>query len=167
MRQECTALPSNSDSGTLCALLTATIVSSRRSVLDNAIQEKPCYEKLFLNNFCCNDPKKKYQYVQDLKNGLTAPCVLYTASLGSNIGNYHFMWKIPRGVTLEAATIENVPIIDKIKRSLPTYHSRALRKEFVTRFGLIASGVKSHVLRQIYRELTGMCAWGECMPLCI
>ena len=91
--------------------------------------------------------------------GLTLPSLMYTASLGSNFGNRVFIWKIPQGVSLEAATLENMRVINQIKQSLPTYHSRALRRAFINRFGLVASGVKSHVLRQIYHELTGMCVW--------
>ena len=78
---------------------------------------------------------------------------MYTASLGSNFGNHDFIWKIPQGVSLKAATI----VINQIKQSLAT--SRALRRAFINRFGLVARGVKSHVLRQIYHELTRMCVW--------
>ena len=91
--------------------------------------------------------------MQDLKKGLIVPSIMYTASLGSNFGNHVFIWKIPQGVSLEAATVENMHVINQIKQSLPTYHSRALRRAFINRFGLVASGVKSHVLRQI------MCVW--------
>ena len=138
-------------------------MSSRLTPLNDAIREKSCYDKLFVNDFCSVDPKKKYKYVQDLKNGLTVPSVMYTASLHSNLGNHVFIWKIPRGLSLEAATVENMHVINQIKQSLPTYHSRVLRRDFVNRFGLVTSGVKSHVLRQIYHELTGMCV---CVCVC-
>ena len=118
----------DTDSGTVRVLPTNTSVSCRIAPLDKIMQEKPCYEKVGINDFCSVDPKIKYQYVQDLKKGLTIPCILYTASLGSNLGNHLFLWKIPHGVTLEAATTENVRIIDSIKRALPTYHSRAMRR---------------------------------------
>ena len=157
VRQESIGESSDSDSGTVNGLPTVTVVSSRLRALDSTMQEKPCYEKVAVNDYCSADPKKKYQYILDLRKGLTVSTILYTCSLGSNLGNYHFLWKIPRSVTLEAATNENVRIIDQIKGSLPTYHSRTLRKEFMNRFGLIAGNVKSHVLRQIYRELTGWC----------
>ena len=150
------AVVPDTDSGTICVLPTNTSVNSRIAPLDNAMQEKPCYELVGVNDFCSVDPKKKYQYVQDLKKGLSTPCILYTASLGSNLGNHLFLWKIPHGVTLEAATTENIRIIDSIKRALPTYHSRAMRREFMNRFGLITGRVKSHVLRKIYQELTGV-----------
>ena len=151
-RHKCTVVP-DSDSGSLCVLPTTTVVSSRLTSLKDAIQEKSCYDMLFVNDFCSVDPKKKYQYVQDLKKGLTVPSIMYTASLGPNFGNH------AQGISLEAATVEDMRIINQIKQTLPTYHSRALRRAFMNRFGLVASGAKSHVLRQIYHELTGMCVW--------
>ena len=138
-RHECMAF-SDSDSGTLSVLPVITVVSSRLAALDCAIREKSCYDKMFVNDFCSVDPKRKYQYVQDSKKGLTVSCVMYTASLGSNLGNHLFVWRIPQGVSLEAATVENMRIIDQIKQSLPTYHSRALRREFMNRFGLVTVG---------------------------
>ena len=159
-RHECTVVP-DSDSGCLCVLPTVAVVNNRLTPLNSAIREKSCYDKLFVNDFCSVDPKKKYKYVQDSKKGLTVPSVMYTASLGSN---HVFIWKIPQGVSLEAATVENMRVINQIKQSLPTYHSRVLRRDFVNRFGLVTSGVKSHVLRQIYQELTGVCL---CLCVCV
>lgn len=163
LRQQCKtaktrhdSVAAGSDSGTLTVLPLITVVSSRLTALNDTMKEKPCYERVFVNDYSGTDPKKKYQYVQDLRKGLTVPAVLYTCSLGSNLGNYLFIWKLPRGVTLEAATNENIRIINVIKDLIPTYHSRALRKAFVDRFGLIAGGVKSYILRQIYHELTGV-----------
>ena len=147
----------DTDSGTVCVVPTNTSVSCRIAPLDNIIREKPFYERVGVNEFCSVDPKKKYQHVQNLKKGFTIPCILYIASLGSNLSNHLFLWKIPHGVTLEAATTENGRIIDNIKRALPTYHSRAMRREFINRFGLVSGRVKSHVLRKIYQELTGLC----------
>ena len=60
--------------------------------------------------------------------GLTLPSLMYPASLGSNFGHRVFIWKIPQGVSLEAATLENMRVINQIKQSLPTYHSHALRR---------------------------------------
>lgn len=86
LKHDSVAVP-DTDSGTMCVLPTNTSVSCRIVPLDNIMQEKPCYERVGVNDSCSVDPKKKYQHVQDLKKGLTIPCILYTASLGSNLGN--------------------------------------------------------------------------------
>ena len=159
LRQQCKIRHNSvadSDSGTMTVLPIIPVVSSRLTPLNNIVKEKQCYDKVYVNDYTGADPKNKYQYVQDLRKGLTVATVLYTFSLGSNLGNYLFLWRIPHGVSLEAATNENVRIINEIKKSLPIYHSRALKKAFIHRFGLLTGGVKSYVLRQIYRELIGM-----------
>ena len=160
VRHECTVLP-DSDSGSLHILPTITVVSSRPMPLNNAIQNKSCFDKPFANDFSSVAPKKNYQCVQDLKKGLTVPSMMYTDSLGSNFGKHVFIWEIPQGVSLEAATVENMRVINQIKQSSSTYHSRALRRDFINKFGLVTSDAKSHMLRQIYHELTGMafCTW--------
>ena len=131
-----------------------SLVGCRLKDIEHTARHKPCYEKISVNEFCPVEPRKKYLFIQDLKKGLTVPTILYTCSTQSRLGNYHFLWRIPDSVTLEASTPENVRIISDIKASLPTYHSHALRREFVNKYGTVA-GIKSHVLHQIYRELTG------------
>ena len=156
-RQSITDTFFGSDSGTITVLpvVGPTQVSIRLSKLDKTLREKSCYEKLCLADFCSVEPKKKYAFVQELKRGLTSPAILYTCSLGSTLGNYNFLWRIPQGVTLEAATNENLHVIDKIKKSLPSFHSRALKRKFMLKYGLLVRNAKPHILRQIYKELTG------------
>ncbi len=144
----------SSDSGTVTVLKVVPKVSVQLSKLDKALQEKPCYEKLCVVDFCSIEPKKKYVFVQDLKQGLTSPAMLYTCSLGSNLGNYDFVWRLPQGVTLEAATNDNIRVIDDIKKSLPNFHSRALKRHFKLKYGRLVGGAKPHIL---YKELTGTC----------
>ena len=91
-------IDSSSDSGTVIVLPVVTLVSWRLKELNRVIQEKPCYETIAVNDYCSVDPKIKYQFMQDLRKGLSTPAILYTCSLGSNLGNYNFVWRIPSGV---------------------------------------------------------------------
>ena len=136
-------------------LPTHTTVCPLFEELNRVVKEKLCYERVDVNDYSSPDTKKKYKYIQGIYKGLTAPAVMYTHSLGSNLGNYHFLWRIPHEVTLEAAMNENIKLMDQIKSILPTYHSRAIRKRFMDQYGcLTKGGVKSHILRQMYHELT-------------
>ena len=58
-----------SDTGTITVLpvVGPTQVSIRLSMLDKTLREKSCYEKLCLADFCSVEPKKKYAFVQELK----------------------------------------------------------------------------------------------------
>ena len=118
------------------------------------MRQRPCYEAVAVNKYCLVDPRLKYQFMQDVRKGLTSPTIMYTCSLGSNLSNYNFIWRIPSGVTLEAATNENIRLIEDIKKNLPTYHSRALKQAFMNKYGQVAGGMKSYTLCQMYPDLT-------------
>lgn len=104
-----------SDAGTLKVLPKNPSISGRLEPLFTALKDKPVYRKVAVNDFAPKNTKLEYQYIQDLEKGLPGPSVLYTHSLGSRVGNYHFLWKIPEGVTLESVTNENIRLIDLIK----------------------------------------------------
>lgn len=63
---------------------------------------------------------------------------MITRSFGSNIGNYRF---IPEHVTLENALAEN-GVVSKILQDFPTYHTRGMRREFVSKFGRMSPTTK-------------------------
>ena len=107
-----------------------------------------------------SDWRKKYEYVQELRNGLTCPCVLCTCSVGGPIGNYLFVWPLPPQVTLEAALVENQKVISQIQSSVPVYYRRALRNKLISKFGRISSRTCLADLREFYRVATGDCSAG-------
>lgn len=101
------------------------------------------------------DRKKRYMYIQLLKSGLSKPCVLCTYSVGGPVGNYHFIWCLPPHVTMDAAVQENQRLVSKIQTDAPTYHHRYLRKQLISRFGLISRSSNLSLLREFYRQATG------------
>ena len=47
--------------------------------------------------------RSRYDYIQTLeKNGLPYPIMLLKYSSGNNIGNLHFVWKLPIDKSIEA-----------------------------------------------------------------
>ena len=61
-----------------------------------------------------------------------------------------FLWPIPDRASLESMLSENQSIIATIQTAVPTYHHRALRRQFgkISRFSNLA------LLRGIYRQAT-------------
>lgn len=98
-----------SDFGTVKVLPINASVSSRIQPLYSVLEEKPVYTQVAVNAFAPMDPKLKYQYMRDLEKGLPIPSVLYTCSFSLN---YHYLWKILEGVSIESATNENLRIIN-------------------------------------------------------
>ena len=46
------------------------------------------------------------------------------------------------------------PCKETLKRQFPVFHSRAMKREYIHQFGRV-TGVKSGLLREAYRRLTG------------
>ena len=130
------------------------------STLNDAITQKAPYEYVCVAEYAPSDWHKKYEYVQELQNGLTCPCVLCTCSVGGPIGNYLFVWPLPPHITLEAALVENQKVISQIQSSVPVYHHRALRNKLISKFGRISSRTCLADLREFCRVATGDCSAG-------
>ena len=78
---------------------------------------------------------------------------IFPCLTGNNHGNYHFIWKAT-GTDAEIFQ-KSQAIIEKIRLVIPTYHTRAMRKQIQDKFGQLSSTVKAHEFRFIYKELTG------------
>ena len=83
---------------------------------------------------------------------MSVACVMFTHSTGGSILSQHFLWRVPDDFSVTAALFR---VIDKLKLDLPVYHTRAMRKEFVSSYGCLMNNTKPVVLRAVYRELTG------------
>ena len=129
------------------------------------LQEKLEYEFLSLCEFVPETARERYDYVKVLeRNGLPYPIMFLTHSSGNNIGNLHFVWKLPTAKSIESTFEESVTTIEAIKLILPQYHTRAMRREVFAKFGRISSKVKPAALRFLYRELTADCAASHDTP---
>ena len=75
---------------------------------------------------------------------------------GSNIGNQWYSWKVGPSSEDECelpTTSQNT--IEEIKKSLPAFHSRAMRKAMYSKYGRICPTIKPATLRYLYHDLTG------------
>ena len=89
-----------------------------------------------------------------MEKGLSIPSMLYTYTLRGSVLNHHFLWRLPDDFVLEASLSVNQQVICKRIDRLPVYHTRAMKREFISHFGLLMDGVKPYALRSIYRQLT-------------
>ena len=83
------------------------------------------------------DHRKRYDVIQQLKDGLLSPAILATYSPGSNVGNIHWLW-IADATDISSAIQSCHEVIESIKCDIPTYHTRAMRKAMFDKFGRIA-----------------------------
>ena len=81
--------------------------------------------------------------------------MLLTYSSGNNVGNLHFVWKVPSNKPIEETFQDSVKVIKKIKPLLPQYHTGTMRRAMFEKFGRVSHCVKPAVLHFFYRDLTG------------
>lgn len=122
--------------------------------LFQALNTSPPYQPVFLNDFLPSDSRERYTYLEDLRIAIQCPAVRFTHSSGNNKGNTHFIWKICVDDSEVELLNKNTSITAEIERSLPVYHTRAMRREAIHSFGRLCSA-KPAVLREVYRRLAG------------
>ena len=131
--------------------------NTRLEMLSLCLRDKSEYDFVSLSDFLPDASRARYEYIQTHeRNGLpyVYPIMLLTHSSGSNIGNLHFVWKLPAGKLIKATFEESIRTVEDIKQILPRYHMRAMRREMFTKFGQISPSVKPAALHFLYRELT-------------
>ena len=72
--------------------------------------------------------------------------MMYTYSPGGSVMNHVFVWRVADDFSVEAAFSVNQQVIAKIMDGLPVYHTRAMKKEFMSHNGLLMPGVKPYAL---------------------
>ena len=96
--------------------------------------------------------------MDDLKKGmcLETKVVLCSYNTGNNINNLHFLWKVPTSedISEEDMTAGNACAVRVIQPALPTFHTRAMRKQFFNDYSLFCTA-RPAVLKEMYRQLTG------------
>lgn len=120
------------------------------------LQKRGNYEPVFVRDFAPTDRRKRYTYIKQLEKGLPMRCIMVTKTFGSSIGNYHYVWKIPPNVSFENALTQNQQVVRVISDELPKYHTRCMRREFMSKFGLISPS-------SVLRYLQGIACWAYCI----
>ena len=92
--------------------------------------------------------------IQQIKCGLSSTAILHTYAPGSNIGNLHWIW-FTHEDNISSVLQSCQPIIKDVKKKLPVFHTRAMRKAVFEKFGLISPNVHKSILRHFHRDLTG------------
>ena len=102
--------------------------------------------------------RQRRLYIDSLKSGhcLTCNVVLYSYASGNNLGSIHFGWKVPDDMSNGELAEHNQECLRRIQPSLPTYHTRAMRREFYSKVSLFKC-TRPATMREVYKMLTGGC----------
>ena len=76
--------------------------------------------------YCLSDSHAKYNFTKAMKSqGFLFHTALLTYTHGNNIGNLNFVWKV--NPNDESSSSDCQLVIERVKESIPTYHTRAMR----------------------------------------
>ena len=107
------------------------------------------YHPVFINDVLPVNRKNRFDYITDIK--LPYSVELYSYHPGARSLNLWFCWKSD-GVD----PCKTNAVVHKIESSgtIPSFHTRAMRKEFMYRFSLVTK-ISPAVINQLYQYLTG------------
>ena len=115
--------------------------------ISSRVAEVGPYHKVNLHSYLPINPQKRYVLTKKVKEeGLEVLSILLVYSTGNNCGNSYFMWPEPDSY-LDQVLANSQVIIEDVKQSLPTYHTRTMGSEFIQKFCRITSAVKPAILR--------------------
>lgn len=97
-----------------------------------------------------------------MKHGLPYKCVHLKFSAGNNLRSHNFLWKIPGGVSETDSDVmqKNSDVIQNVSKDLLEYHTRAMRRAFMSKASLLCS-LKTSDARYIYKSLAWDCSLAE------
>ena len=104
-----------------------------------------------------NDRRRRYEWMQEIKRGLQVPLVHVTYASGSSVGNLNWIWH-STATDIDSALLSSQPLIEELKKDIPQYHTRAMKRVMYEKFGLVTPSTKKSVLRHLYKDLVGDCS---------
>ena len=128
--------------------------TSSSQAIVTKLEGMPDYQHIAVEDYCPADFRVKYRFVQKIKTtGFPFHTALLSYTHGNNIGNLHFLWKVECSSDVSFSQCQ--PVIEIIKKDIPVYHTRTMRKEMFSVFGRLTPNLKPAAARHIYRIFTG------------
>ena len=115
-------------------------------------------DRLSLSKYLSIEKYARYSYISGLNENMLQECILVTDSPGNNVGNAYFLIAVSNTDSDEVKLEKSLCLLEDIKKQLPQYHTREMRRLLFEKFGRISNQVKPYALRYIYRALTGNCS---------
>lgn len=136
--------------------------ASRYRALVDSVQKLEIYKPICLDEYTPQNTRERRYFLDNMKHGLPYKCVHLKFSAGNNLESHNFLWKIPGGVSETDSDVmqKNSDVIQNLSKDLPEYHTRAMRRAFMSKASLLCS-LKLSDARYIYKSLAGDCSLAE------
>ena len=125
-------------------------LNSIYKALETAGPNKP----IELDTSLPTDRRRRYEWLMELKQGLQVTLVHVSYATGGNIGYLNWLWH-STATDIDNALQTTQPLIEELKKHIPQYHTRAMRRSMFEKFGLVMPTTKKSVLRVFYKDLVG------------
>ena len=86
------------------------------------MRESPSYEPVHVNEHCPNDAKRRYQFLQAPKGGLSIPVVHLMYKTGNNVGDLDYIWHGDPSEKDASVLEQSLNVVEKLR---PTFQNSA------------------------------------------
>lgn len=131
-------------------------VNNKYALLDNTLRNLECYEYVCFNEeLHVVEPFKSrnewYHFIE--RFSWSAPICVLTYSPGNSVAKVVFMWRIPDNKESPDILASAIKIYERLKPTLPKFHTRQMRRDFILSYCSLGVSVPKHVLRAVYQTL--------------
>ena len=103
--------------------------------IQESIYTKSNFEYVSITELLPSGPMQKHRTVETLMTaGLRSPCILIIHSSGSNIGNLHFLWKVPCDCDVASVFKQSQAVIESVKAVPHTCYAHSNVRKVRTNF---------------------------------
>ena len=88
-----------------------------------------------------SNQRRRYEWLMDLKQSLQVPLVHVSYASGGNVKKLNWLWH-STATNIDDALQTTQPVIEELKKQIPQYHTRAMRRAMYDKFGLVMSTTK-------------------------
>lgn len=130
---------------------TAKKAERYKSIEEALVNSRPYAAVVFLNDNMPTDRRRKYNSVHEIE--LPFPFEVYSCHQGGSLGTLWWVWRAPMD-PLETDMNVSHHLMRELSKEIKDFKTRAMRREFVSRFQLVAKTSRT-VLNEMFRLLTG------------
>ena len=126
-------------------------IIARYADLEKELQAQSDYEPVCVTHIAPVNRQSRFVYLHEIQLPFTVEILSYNQ--GGNLVTLTWCWKVPTEAADRDAD-KSMKTVESLKANCHEHHTRAMRRMFVQRYGLLAK-VSPTILSEMYRELTG------------
>ena len=120
--------------------------------LDEVLDGKEPFEEVDIGPYCPEDRIARRNFISNLQ--LSQPIMLARFAYHGATGTQTFIWCLPTDMEPTEMNEKTDELLNKIKRQLPKYSTRAMRNDFINKYAKHV-GAPRTLLKQMFYEIYG------------